>query len=90
MSSVLRAVTPRPQAVLLTEDDRARERGYRGPMARELGRRFLPGARTWDRHQVIDVLVAVVFGALCVLLGVIPSPLFHLAAHAGNAISGII
>jgi signal transduction histidine kinase len=31
-------------------------------MARELGRRFLPGARTWDRHQVIDVLVAVVFG----------------------------
>ena len=62
MSSVLRAVTPRPQAVLLTEDDRARERGYRGPMARELGRRFLPGARTWDRHQVVDVLVAVVFG----------------------------
>jgi NADH-quinone oxidoreductase subunit N len=34
-------------------------------------------------------LVAVVFGALCVVFGIIPSPLFHLAAHAGNAISGL-
>jgi signal transduction histidine kinase len=31
-------------------------------MARDLGKRFLSGARTWDRHQVVDVLVAVVFG----------------------------
>ena len=31
-------------------------------MARDLGRRFLPGARTWDRHQVVDVLVAGVVG----------------------------
>jgi NADH-quinone oxidoreductase subunit N len=35
------------------------------------------------------VLVAVVFAALSVLFGIIPSPLFHLAAHAGNAITGI-
>jgi signal transduction histidine kinase len=31
-------------------------------MAWDLGKRFLPGAMTWDRHQVVDVLVAVVFG----------------------------
>jgi NADH-quinone oxidoreductase subunit N len=34
-------------------------------------------------------LVAVVFGAACVVFGVFPSPLFDLAAHAGRAISGI-
>jgi NADH-quinone oxidoreductase subunit N len=34
-------------------------------------------------------LVAVVFGALCIVFGIIPSPLFHLAAHAGNALSGL-
>jgi signal transduction histidine kinase len=39
-----------------------RGRGYRGSMARDLGKRFLHGARTWDRHQVVDVLVAVVVG----------------------------
>lgn len=37
-------------------------RGYRSSMARDLGKRFLQGARTWDRHQAVDVLVAVVFG----------------------------
>lgn len=31
-------------------------------MARDLGTRVLLGARGWDRHQVVDVLVAVVFG----------------------------
>ncbi len=31
-------------------------------MARGLGKRFLHGAKTWDRHQVVDVLVALVFG----------------------------
>jgi signal transduction histidine kinase len=31
-------------------------------MARDLGKRFVQGARTWDRRQVVDVLVAVVFG----------------------------
>jgi NADH-quinone oxidoreductase subunit N len=35
------------------------------------------------------VLVAVVFAMLCVVFGIIPQPLFHLAAHAGNALSGI-
>jgi NADH-quinone oxidoreductase subunit N len=34
-------------------------------------------------------LVAVVFGAACVVFGVFPSPLFDLAAHAGRAIGGI-
>jgi signal transduction histidine kinase len=36
--------------------------GYRGPMARDLGKRFVQSARTWDRHQVVDVLVALVVG----------------------------
>jgi signal transduction histidine kinase len=31
-------------------------------MARDLGRRFLPGVRTWDRHQAVDALVAVAVG----------------------------
>jgi NADH-quinone oxidoreductase subunit N len=34
-------------------------------------------------------LVAVVFGAACVVFGVFPSPLFDLAAHAGQAIGGL-
>ena len=38
------------------------ERGYRGSMAADLGKRFLRGARTWDRHQLVDVLVALVVG----------------------------
>jgi NADH-quinone oxidoreductase subunit N len=33
--------------------------------------------------------VAVLFGAASVGFGIFPSPLFHLAAHAGHAISGI-
>jgi NADH-quinone oxidoreductase subunit N len=35
------------------------------------------------------VVVALVFAALSVFFGIVPSPLFHLAAHAGNAIAGI-
>jgi NADH-quinone oxidoreductase subunit N len=35
------------------------------------------------------VLVAVVFAAACVFFGVLPSPLFHLASHAGAALTGI-
>jgi NADH-quinone oxidoreductase subunit N len=31
-------------------------------------------------------LVAVVFGAACIVFGIFPSPLFNLAAHAGQAI----
>jgi hypothetical protein len=34
-------------------------------------------------------LVAIVFGAACVVFGVFPSPLFNLAAHAGRAIGGL-
>jgi hypothetical protein len=30
-----------------------------------------------------------VFGAACIVFGVFPSPLFNLAAHAGQAISGL-
>jgi NADH-quinone oxidoreductase subunit N len=35
------------------------------------------------------LLVGVVFGALTVIFGVIPGPLFHLASHAGAALTGI-
>jgi NADH-quinone oxidoreductase subunit N len=35
------------------------------------------------------VLIGVLFGAACVFFGIFPSPLFHLAAHAGHAIAGI-
>jgi NADH-quinone oxidoreductase subunit N len=35
------------------------------------------------------VLVAVVFAAATIFFGIFPSPLFHLAAHAANAISGL-
>jgi NADH-quinone oxidoreductase subunit N len=34
-------------------------------------------------------LVAVIFGAACIVFGVFPSPLFNLAAHAGQAIGGL-
>jgi NADH-quinone oxidoreductase subunit N len=35
------------------------------------------------------VLVGAVFGAMTIVFGVIPGPIFHLAAHAGAAITGI-
>jgi NADH-quinone oxidoreductase subunit N len=35
------------------------------------------------------VLVGVVFAVACVLFGVMPSPMFHLASHAGAALAGI-
>ena len=35
------------------------------------------------------VLVAAVFAAACVFFGIIPSPLFQLASHAGAALTGI-
>ncbi|MFZ0092151.1 MAG: NADH-quinone oxidoreductase subunit N [Solirubrobacteraceae bacterium] len=34
-------------------------------------------------------LVAVVFGAACIVFGIFPSPLFDLAAHAGRALGGL-
>jgi NADH-quinone oxidoreductase subunit N len=35
------------------------------------------------------VVVALVFSALSIFFGIVPQPLFQLAAHAGNAIAGI-
>ncbi len=35
-------------------------------------------------------LVAAVFGAATVVFGIIPGPLFHLAAHAGAALTGLL
>jgi NADH-quinone oxidoreductase subunit N len=35
------------------------------------------------------VFVAVVFGAASIFFGIFPSPLLHLAQHAGSAIGGI-
>jgi hypothetical protein len=46
----------------------------------------VPGA--FSQPEV--VLVAVVFGVAAVFFGIFPSPLFDLAAHAGNAISGLL
>ncbi len=36
------------------------------------------------------LLVGVVFGALTVIFGVVPGPLFHLASHAGSALTGLL
>ncbi len=36
------------------------------------------------------VLVAVVFAAASVFFGIFPQPLFHLVAHAGQALSGLV
>jgi NADH-quinone oxidoreductase subunit N len=41
------------------------------------------------RPHVEVVFVAVAFAAACVVFGVIPSPVFHLASHAGAALTGI-
>ncbi len=35
------------------------------------------------------LLVAIIFSAASVFFGIFPSPLFHLAAHAGHALSGL-
>jgi len=35
------------------------------------------------------VFVAAVFAAACVVFGIIPQPLFHLAAHAGTTLTGL-
>jgi len=35
------------------------------------------------------VAVAVVFAAACVVFGIVPTPLFHLVAHAGTALAGL-
>jgi hypothetical protein len=33
--------------------------------------------------------VGCLFAAAAIFFGIVPSPLFHLAAHAGHAISGL-
>jgi NADH-quinone oxidoreductase subunit N len=40
-------------------------------------------------QQPEAAFVAILFGAASIFFGIFPSPLFHLAAHAGNAIAGI-
>jgi NADH-quinone oxidoreductase subunit N len=35
------------------------------------------------------VFVAVLFATLCIVFGILPSPLFHLASHAGAALGGL-
>jgi hypothetical protein len=35
------------------------------------------------------VFVAVAFAAATIFFGIFPSPLFHLASHAANALSGL-
>jgi NADH-quinone oxidoreductase subunit N len=48
----------------------------------------LPGSgRAGESPQA--ALVAVLFAAACVFFGIFPSPLFHLAAHAGHALDGL-
>ena len=94
MSSVARAVAPRPQAVLPTEDDPAHGRSYRGRMARDLGRRILPGARTWDRHQAVDALVAGVVGVAAEIEAMVEAHgqpgLMAQAAPAGFVLGGLL
>jgi NADH-quinone oxidoreductase subunit N len=48
-----------------------------------------PRARAVAPQYPELLLVATVFGALTVIFGVIPSPLFHLASHAGAALPGL-
>jgi NADH-quinone oxidoreductase subunit N len=48
------------------------------------------GSPEADKLPYLELLlVAGVFAALTVVLGVIPGPLFHFAAHAGHALSGL-
>lgn len=47
-----------------------------------------PEADRWPHWELL--VVAVVMGAACVVFGIIPSPVFTLAGHAGAAIPGLI
>jgi signal transduction histidine kinase len=63
-------------------------------MARDLGRRFLPGARTWDRHQVVDALVAGVVGVAGEVEAMVDAHgqpgLLAQAAPAGFVLGGLL
>jgi NADH-quinone oxidoreductase subunit N len=48
-----------------------------------------PGATGAFAHPEL-VFVAVVFAAATIFFGIFPSPLFHLAAHAANALTGLL
>jgi hypothetical protein len=47
-------------------------------------------AASTDRVHPELTLIALVFGAAIVFVGVIPGPLFTFAAHAGAAITGLL
>ncbi len=47
-----------------------------------------PGSHEADPSPE-SAFIAVVFGAACILFGIFPSPLFHFAAHAGHALTGL-
>ncbi len=51
-----------------------------------------PGARSPAQAipQPDITLVAMVFAAASVFFGIVPGPLFHLVAHAGNALAGLV
>ena len=63
-------------------------------MARDLGRRILPGARTWDRHQAVDALVAVVVGVAAEIEAMVEAHgqpgLMAQAAPAGFVLGGLL
>ena len=48
-----------------------------------------PERRSWLPPHAPLILVAVVFAAATIFFGIVPQPLFHLADHAGRAISGL-
>jgi NADH-quinone oxidoreductase subunit N len=48
-----------------------------------------PGAAGATRRYPEVVFVAVVFAAAVIFFGIFPSPLFHAAAHAANALPGL-
>ncbi len=57
--------------------------GPSGPTTRE--------RRSAEAVPQADItLVALVFAAAAVFFGIVPGPLFHLVAHAGNAIAGLV
>ena len=52
------------------------------PVAHQRGPSWLPAYPTL-------VFVAVLFAAATIFFGIVPQPLFHLAAHAGRALAGL-
>lgn len=63
-------------------------------MARDLGRRILPGARTWDRHQAVDALVAGVVGVAAEIEAMVEAHgqpgLMAQAVPAGFVLGGLL